>query len=163
MYKSDTTGRTKRKGLQNALPFEFPIPSIIPHIPILHNLSSRSAAHHHNEQRYLKPVFFDIVPLGNLLLLQPFRNFVALVACELEHFAELFIIDNGAVAREFLLESAQHFIQVELLRNALDGRQGLAAIALLYADICRKVRAKAGVKDNKKVENDRKCFGYVDG
>ena len=56
----------------------------------------------------------------------------ALVALELDHFSEVRVarVDDGAIAREFLLDDTQNLFWVEFDRQALDGSQGLAAIAL---------------------------------
>jgi hypothetical protein len=55
---------------------------------------------------------------------------IALVALQLNHVTSLFIVDDGAVAGELLLDDLEDLLQIELGRNTLDGSQGLASIAL---------------------------------
>jgi len=56
---------------------------------------------------------------------------IALVALQLNHVAGLFIVDNCAVASELLLDDFEDLLQIEFGRNAFNGSQGLASIALL--------------------------------
>jgi hypothetical protein len=55
---------------------------------------------------------------------------IALVALELDHVAGLLIVHNGTVAGKLLLDDLEDFLEIELGRDALDGGQGLATIAL---------------------------------
>lgn len=103
----------------------------------------------------LKPVLFDVLSLGYSLLLQPFRDLIALVARKLEHLTKLLVVDDSAVACKLLFEGTQHFLKFELARNTLNGRQGLAAVALLDADIWGEGER---VKDNKGIPVG-KCDG----
>lgn len=57
---------------------------------------------------------------------------VTLVALELNHVSGLFIVHDGAVASELLLNDLKDFLQIKLGRNALDGGQGLATIAFCW-------------------------------
>jgi len=60
---------------------------------------------------------------------------IALVALELDHVAGLLIVHNGTVAGKLLLDDLEDLFEIELGRDALDGGQGLATIALLDADV----------------------------
>jgi len=51
---------------------------------------------------------------------QEHGNFLALVALELDHLAELLVIDNCAIACKFLLERLEQLLQVILC-----GEQGI--------------------------------------
>jgi hypothetical protein len=69
-----------------------------------------------------------------LLIYEKFLHDIALIALQLNHVSGFLIVDNGAVACELLLDDLENLLQVEFGRNALDGSQGLATIAL-----CNKV------------------------
>jgi len=60
---------------------------------------------------------------------------IALVALELNHVTSLFIVDDGAVAGKLLLDDLEDLLQIKLGRNAFDGGQGFASIALLDANV----------------------------
>jgi len=78
------------------------------------------------------------INLQSLLLVdEKLLHDISLVALKLDHVAGLFIVDYGAIAGELLLNDLEDLLEVELGWNALDGGQGLAAIALLnaYVDI----------------------------
>lgn len=72
-----------------------------------------------------------------LLVNQEFLDIFALITLELDHLAHLGVIDNGAIASEFLLDDLQDLLLVKLFRKTLDRSQGLTSIALLntYMDI----------------------------
>lgn len=53
----------------------------------------------------------------------------------MDHVAAFFILDDGAVARELLLDHLENLLGVEFGWDALDGRQCLATITLLDADV----------------------------
>lgn len=61
---------------------------------------------------------------------EEFLHILALVALQLNHFAHFRIIDDGAIARELLLDHLQDLLLVEFLWQALHCRQSFAAIAL---------------------------------
>ena len=65
-----------------------------------------------------------------LLVDEELLHVLALVALQLDHLAHLRVVDNGAIARKFLLDHLEDLLLVELFRQALDRRQGLATIAL---------------------------------
>ena len=65
-----------------------------------------------------------------LLIDEELLHIFALVALELNHLAHLRVVDDGAIAGELLLDHLQDLLLVEFLRQALDGRQCLATIAL---------------------------------
>ena len=57
-------------------------------------------------------------------------NIFALIALELNHLAHLRVVDDGAIAGEFLLDHFEDLLLIELARKSLDGSQSLATIAL---------------------------------
>ena len=73
--------------------------------------------------------------LHDLVVHQERRGAHALVALKLDDRSQLGVVDDGAVAAELLLEGLDDLLVVERLVEALDGRQGLAAVALLDADV----------------------------
>lgn len=58
------------------------------------------------------------------------QHLIAMVALELNHRAVLNIFNDGAVADETFLDKAKDLLEGVLLRDALDGGQGLASISL---------------------------------
>jgi hypothetical protein len=58
-------------------------------------------------------------------------DILALITLELDHLAHVGIVDDGAIASEFLLNDLQNLLLVKLLGQTLDRGQGLATIALL--------------------------------
>lgn len=75
------------------------------------------------------------IGLGNTLLDQEHRDFLALVTLELNNLTQLFIIYQRAVASEFLLEGLQQLLRVVLLRQTLQRRQRLTTIPLLDTNV----------------------------
>lgn len=73
--------------------------------------------------------------LHNLLVDEELRDFLALIALELNDVAELGILDNGAVAAKILLEYLENLLEIHLLRNAAGSGESLATIALLNANV----------------------------
>ena len=51
-----------------------------------------------------------------------------LVPLQLNHLAHLSVVDDGAIAGEFLLDDLEDLLLVELLGKALHGGQSLATI-----------------------------------
>ena len=88
--------------------------------------------------------------LHDLVVHQERRRAHALVALQLDDRAQLGVVDHGAVAAELLLEGLDDLLVVERLVEPLDGRQGLAAVALLDADVdivlgrCRRGASSGG-------------------
>lgn len=82
-----------------------------------------------------KPVDLQRRLLHDLVVHQERRRAHALVALQLDDRAQLGVVDHGAVAAELLLEGLDDLLVVERLVEPLDGRQGLAAVALLDADV----------------------------
>jgi hypothetical protein len=76
-----------------------------------------------------------------LLIDQELLHILALVALELDHLAHLRVVDDGAIAGEFLLDDLEDLLLVELLRQALDGGQCLATIALCECVLVSRVRS----------------------
>jgi len=68
----------------------------------------------------------------------------SLVALDLDDVPEFFILDDGAVAVEILLEGLQNLLVVELVRDALDGRQTLLTVSLLVTDVDVALLAATG-------------------
>jgi len=69
------------------------------------------------------------------LVNKEFLHDIALVALELDHIASLFIVDDGSIASKLFLNDFEDLFHIKLGRNALNGSQGLASIALLDADV----------------------------
>jgi hypothetical protein len=65
-----------------------------------------------------------------LLVGQEVLDVLALVALELDDLAHLGVAHDGAIAGKLLLDHFEDLLLVEFLGEALDGRQGFAAIAL---------------------------------
>ena len=82
-----------------------------------------------------KPVDLQRRLLDDLVVHQERGRAHALVALQLDDRAELGVVDDGAVAAELLLEGLDDLLVVERLVEPLDGGQGLAAVALLDADV----------------------------
>lgn len=59
----------------------------------------------------------------------------ALIALELDDRSEVGIINKCSIAGKILLENLEHALLVECRGESLDGRQGLASVTLLNADI----------------------------
>lgn len=72
-----------------------------------------------------------------LLVGEELLDILALIALELDHLAHLGIVDDGAIASEFLLDDLEDLLLIEFLGKTLDRSQGLTSIALLnpYMDI----------------------------
>jgi len=86
----------------------------------------------------LKPVQLDILAVESeafSLVHHEVLDIIALIPLKLDHLAHLGIIDDGAIASELLLDHLKDLFLVELLRQTLDGRQSLATIALLNANV----------------------------
>ena len=71
----------------------------------------------------------------------------ALIPLELDHLAHFAVVDDGAIAGEFLLDDLEDLLLVELFGQALDRGQSLTTIALLnpYMDIILRRLCIAGV------------------
>jgi len=65
------------------------------------------------------------------LVYKKFFDNVSLVSLKLNHVASLFIVDNGTIASELLLDNLENLLEIELVRNSLNCRQGLTTISLL--------------------------------
>ena len=83
----------------------------------------------------LRAVDLDDVLLGDLLIDEKLRDEFTLVALELHNLAELGVLDDRAVAVELLLALLQDDLLVDLGVDPLHGREGLAAVPLLGADV----------------------------
>ena len=65
-----------------------------------------------------------------LLVGQEVLDVFALLSLELDDLPHLGVCDYGSITGEFLLDHLEDLLLVELLRQTLDGSQGLASIAL---------------------------------
>ena len=70
-----------------------------------------------------------------LLVRQEGADVVALVALELDDIADFFVVHDGAIAGELLLDDLEDLLEVEFAGDAGHGRQCLATITLLDADL----------------------------
>lgn len=73
-----------------------------------------------------------------VLVREEFLDLVALIALELDHVSHALgvrVVNDGAIASEFLLDDLEDLLVVKLLGNALDSGQGLTTITLLNADM----------------------------
>lgn len=82
-----------------------------------------------------------------LLVGQELLNILTLISLQLNHLSHLRVIDDSAIACEFLLDHLQDLLLIELLRKTLNCGQGLATIALLnpYMDVVLRLFSLAGV------------------
>jgi len=70
-----------------------------------------------------------------LFVNKKFLNVFPLIALKLNHLTHLRVIDDGAIAGEFLLDDLQYLLLVELLGKPLYGSQGFTTIALLNSNM----------------------------
>jgi len=73
--------------------------------------------------------------LVDLVLDEERRDLGTLIALQLDNLAHLLVVDERAIASEFLLECLQQLLGIILLRQALERGQGLAAIPLLNTNM----------------------------
>lgn len=73
--------------------------------------------------------------LGLILVGEKVHHFGAMVSLELDHLAHVGVLNDGAIASIFLLESLEKSLGRVLLGEALDSRQGLATVALLNTNV----------------------------
>lgn len=74
---------------------------------------------------------FSIHAESFLLVTKEFLDVLSLVALELDHLTHLRVVDDRAIAGEFLFDDLQDFLLVELFRQSLNCGQGFTAIAFL--------------------------------
>jgi len=70
-----------------------------------------------------------------LLVDQEFLNILTLITLKLDHLAHLRVVDDGAIAGEFLLDHLEDLLLVELFGQTLHRSQGLTTIALLNTNV----------------------------
>jgi len=87
-------------------------------------------------RRLLESVQFDLLLVDAALGGQKGQDLSTLIALELNNGTQLFILYQGAVASEVLLEDLEHALLVKVGRQSLDGGQGLASVTLLDTNIC---------------------------
>jgi hypothetical protein len=75
---------------------------------------------------------------------QELVDVASLVALQLNNCAPLFVLDNGAVAAPCLLELAQNFLEVQIVRQSLDEGKALARGALLEMEVYWRVNFRLG-------------------
>jgi len=82
-----------------------------------------------------------------LLVDQEFLNILTLITLKLDHLAHLRVVDDGAIASEFLLDHLEDLLLVKLLGKALNSCQSLATITLLdaYMDVVLRLLSLASV------------------
>lgn len=71
----------------------------------------------------------------SLLIGQEGANIVALVTLQLDDVADLFVVHDGAIASEFLLDHFEDLFEVEFGGDTGNGGQGFTTITLLDADM----------------------------
>jgi len=78
---------------------------------------------------------------------EEFLNILTLVSLKLDHLAHLTVVDDRAIASEFLLDNLEDLLLIEFLGQALYGGQGLPTIALLnpYVDVVLRLLSLASV------------------
>lgn len=81
-----------------------------------------------------EPVHLDGGP-GDTFFSKEGEYLGPLITLELDDLAHLFVLDEGAVAGEFLLECLQELLSVVLLWQALQRRQRFTPIPLLDTDM----------------------------
>jgi hypothetical protein len=84
----------------------------------------------------LETVELDHLLVNATLLDKEIQDLGALIALELNDRSELGILNKRSIAGKILLENLQHALLVKGCGESLDGRQGLASVTLLNADIC---------------------------
>jgi hypothetical protein len=87
------------------------------------------------ELRATRPVYLDVLPLGEALVNQEVEHISTLVSLQLEDASEHGVGHYNAVAGEGSLEGLQNSLEVEIRRKTRDRRQALAAVALLNSDV----------------------------
>jgi len=77
----------------------------------------------------------DIIFVADVSFDQKLHYVLALITLQLNDFADILILQNGAVRRERLLEVAKDFLEVEIGGHALHSGQRFTTVALLNADV----------------------------
>ena len=75
----------------------------------------------------LETVHFELFRLTDSDLLEKLTYVDALIALKLNYFAVFLMFDNGAIARELLLECPKKTLLVELFANALEASEMMGA------------------------------------
>jgi len=88
----------------------------------------------HAHAHTLKPMHLDGT-LGDAFFSEERRDLDSLVPLELNHLAELLVVDECAVAGKFLLKRLQELLGVILFRQALQCGQRLPSVPLLDTDV----------------------------
>lgn len=97
-----------------------------------HSRTAHAAAH---QARSLETVQHQLRVRADLLVDQELADVRALVTRELDNLTELLVLHERAVAAKVLLERLQDTLDVEVVGEALHGRQTLATVTLLHADV----------------------------
>ncbi|KAK8706035.1 hypothetical protein V6N13_049616 [Hibiscus sabdariffa] len=77
----------------------------------------------------------DLVFLDDAGVDEELRDVLALVALELNDLAELFVLDDVAVAAEVLLQALEDLLVAQIMPQPLDRRQALLPVPLLDSDM----------------------------
>lgn len=77
----------------------------------------------------------DLLPDCDTLVDQELVDVTPLVTLKLDDGAPLFVVHDGSVAAPRLFELTQNFLEIEVLREALNEREALASRTLLELEI----------------------------
>ena len=77
----------------------------------------------------------DLILLDKTSRDQELRNILALIALQLNHLAQLFILHHVAVAAKLLLQIFQNLLVAEFLPQPLNSRQAFLSIPLLDSNM----------------------------
>lgn len=97
--------------------------------------TQQQAAHVRKTHCRLEPVHLNLVLSANAFIDEDGGNLLALVAGQLDNFAEIGVIDDRTVAGKVLLEGLQDALWIKRPRKTLNSGERLTARALLDADI----------------------------
>jgi hypothetical protein len=85
--------------------------------------------------RLSEAVHFHLCLLDDALLNHEVTDVFPVIALKLNHLAQLFVVDDRAVAVETLLERTKHFFQIDSVGNALDCGKKFTSGSLLETNI----------------------------
>ena len=80
----------------------------------------------------------DLVLVADLLVDEELPDVRALVARELQNLPELVVCNHCPVALEGLLQRAKDLVQVQVVREALDGREALPTATRVRRQDCEE-------------------------
>lgn len=82
-----------------------------------------------------KSVDLDVLLLQGELGGEELHHLDSLVTLQLDNLSKLIVLHNVTVASKILLQNLENSLEIVLIWNSLDGRQGLTAISLLDTDV----------------------------